>query len=222
MDELFFLFLTVAVFSLSSLLYNKKRIPLFIPVLTSTFFIGAILITLSVPYEQYFNGAHWISELLGPSIVALAYPLYTYRSLLYRNWLSILSGVFAGFFIGFFSVHAASALFSFSDLMTRSLYPKSVTTPVAMEIASATNGSPELASLFVVITGIIGAVISPVLFRLFNISSPSSRGISLGSSAHAIGTSKAAEYGEETAAYSSVAMALSCVVASVFIHLWVK
>jgi predicted murein hydrolase (TIGR00659 family) len=220
MDKLLFLIMTVAVFVFCGRLYIRYRTPLLLPVLTSTVIISVVLVSFSLDYDRYYSGARWLSELLGPAVVALAYPLYSCRVILFNNWRSILSGVLIGFLIGFLSVYVFAVLLSVNETAMISLYSKSVTTPVAMELTAAAGGSPRLASLFVMVTGILGSVLAPSVFKAAKITSEAAKGIALGSSSHAIGTSKAIEYGEEAAAYSSVSLAVSCFAASVWIPLW--
>ncbi|MFC7370643.1 LrgB family protein [Fictibacillus iocasae] len=220
MYNLLYLALTICMFTLCSRLYSRFRTPLLLPVLTSTFLIIIILVIFSVEYSDYYNGSHWLSELLGPAVVALAYPLYNNRRILLDNWKSIVYGTGFGFAIGFICLYSLSALLSVDHFVLKSMYPKSVTTPVAMEIARNAGGSPRLAALFVMVTGISGAMFAPFLFRYLRLTSPAARGIALGASSHAIGTSKAIEFGDEDAAFSSVAMAVSCLIASVWIPVW--
>ncbi len=92
--------------------------------------------------------------------------------------------------------------------------PKSITTPIAMQIASQVDGIPALAAIFVVIAGISGVIFSHYFLTFFKLDTPLGRGIGLGVSTHAIGTSKALEYGEQEASFSSVAMTLSAILGS--------
>ena len=61
----------------------------------------------------------------------------------------------------------------------------------------------------IVLTGIVGAILSNIVFRVFPIRHPIAKGLALGTSAHAIGTAKALEIGEVEGAMSSLAIVLA-------------
>ncbi|MCQ6266630.1 LrgB family protein [Fictibacillus sp. WQ 8-8] len=218
--SLIFILITVFLFIAMKKVYERWNSPFLIPVLTTTFVIIMILLLTHIPYEKYMEGGKWIEELLGPGVVALAYPLYLYRDSLKRHQVSIIVGVFTGTLVGVTTVFLFASAIGTSKKTILSMLPKSVTTPVAMEIARLTHGSPALASVFVIIAGISGAVFAPRWFNWLRLKTPLARGLGIGTSSHAIGTSKAMEFGEETAAYSSVAMGLSCIIASVLVPLF--
>ncbi|MDN4072549.1 LrgB family protein [Fictibacillus terranigra] len=215
--SLIFIVITVLLFIAMKKIYERWRSAFLIPVLTTTLFMAVILLLTHIPYEKYMEGGKWIEELLGPGVVALAYPLYLYRESLMRHLLSIIVGVFTGTLVGLITIFLFASAIGTNKRMLLSMLPKSVTTPVAMEIAQITQGSPALASVFVIIAGITGAVLAPSWFNWLKFKTPLARGLGIGTSSHAIGTSKAMEFGEETAAYSSVAMGLSCIIASVLV-----
>ena len=58
-------------------------------------------------------------------------------------------------------------------------------------------------------TGVLGAVIAPLVLKVFKINHPVAKGIGIGSAAHAIGTSKAMEIGEVEGAMSSLSIVIS-------------
>lgn len=213
--------LTIAVFWLMNRLYRRVNIPLLIPILTSTACLIALLISFHIPYQTYMIGGGWISKLLGPAVVALAYPLYKQRAILAKNLVPIVGGVGVGSIVGIMSGLLFARLFGVDRELIFSMVPKSVTTPVAMSIASELGGNPAITIVFVMIAGIGGVVIGPYILDGFRIKSTIGRGIALGSASHAIGTSKAFEYGEEVATVSSVAMTLSAISASLFAPLLV-
>ena len=88
------------------------------------------------------------------------------------------------------SVCVLCRLFGFNEHLTASLIPKSVTTPIAIEISSQLSGIPSITVAAVVITGILGAVISPLLIKMFKVKDPAAAGVSIGTCSHAVGTSK--------------------------------
>ena len=74
-----------------------------------------------------------------------------------------------------------------------SLIPKSVTTPIAVEISKAIGGIPELTACIVVVTGIYGALFGHKILKLFHIKSDVAIGLSIGASSHVMGTSSCIE-----------------------------
>lgn len=206
--------LTIIAYLFFNSLYLKYRWTLLTPVLTTTVALIVILLAFDVPYSRYMLGGQWIGALLGPAVVALAVPLYKQRELLVRNLWPVAAGVSAGAFMGILSGAFLTKLLNFSNEMVLTVLPKSLTTPVAMQLAEGLGGIPSLAAVFVMIAGFTGLIIGPRLLKLLGIDSPIGRGIGLGSSAHGLGTAKAFEYGIEDASMSSVAMTLSAVVGS--------
>ena len=207
--------LTVIAYLAMAKVYKRYSYSFLIPVLTATTLIIVILSMFQIPYESYMVGGQWISSLLGPSVVALAYPLYKQRRFLLDHLLPIGGGVLVGASSGMVSVALLAKAFGINHSLTMSLIPKSLTTPVAIEVAKGLGGNASLAVVGVMIAGIFGVIIAPTIFKLLRVHSPLGRGIALGSASHAIGTAKAAEYGEVTFSMSSVTMALCAIIGSV-------
>lgn len=206
--------LTIVLYLLARRLYVRFPYPFFAPVVTSSIVLVSILMVLKIPYEHYIKDVKVITELLGAAIVALGYPLYKQWHVIKRYFVPIISGVIVGTWFGIESGRLLAKAFKIEDLLMLSLLPKSVTTPVAMEISSMIGGIPSLAAVFVMFAGISCVIIGPLLIKLFRIHNPLEIGIGYGSAAHAIGTSKALEFGEEAAAISSVTMTLCALIAS--------
>ncbi|WP_339251644.1 LrgB family protein [Sporosarcina sp. FSL W8-0480] len=219
----FMILLTVVAYLAAVKLYKRYSFSFLIPVLTATTMIIIVLSLFQIPYDKYMVGGQWISSLLGPSVVALAYPLYRQRHFLRDHLLPILGGVLVGASSGMVSVALIAKLFRLNQNLTLFLIPKSLTTPVAIEVAKGLDGNASLTVVGVMIAGIFGAIIAPTIFKLLRIHSPLGRGIALGGASHAIGTSKAAEYGELAFSMSSVTMALCAVIGSVLgpIVVWI-
>ena len=169
-----------------------------------------------ISYKDYMIGGQWINSLLGPAVVALAYPLYKQRRVLIKYMFPIIGGVLAGLFSGMVSGLLFAELFGISRSLILSIIPKSITTPVAIQIASGIGGVPSMTVVFVMIAGFSGVILGPLLLKWIRIRSSLGKGIAFGSASHALGTSKAMEYGELTVSMSSVSMTLCAVLGSVF------
>lgn len=205
--------LNVAIYLMMSVIYRRFRFPVLIPALTATVLVVAILLYFHIPYDTYMIGGQWINQLLGPAVVALAYPLYKQRNVLVENLPAIL-GAIAGLLLGMFSGLLLAAGLGFSKLYVLSILPKSITTPVAIQISNGLGGDSSLTSVFVMIAGFTGAIGGPLIIKLFKIRSEVGIGIGLGTGSHALGTAKALEYGEQSVSMSSVAMTVCAIVGS--------
>lgn len=205
---------TVALYLMMFKLYERFHIPLLIPVLTTTVIVVTILLSFNISYDTYMIGGQWINKLLGPAVVALAYPLYKQRKVLLENLAAIMGGAFVGLLLGMFSGVILAEELGFSKLFVLSMVPKSITTPVAMQISSSLNGDASLTSIFVIIAGFVGAIAGPLIIKVFRIRSEVGIGIGFGTGSHALGTAKALEYGEQAISMSSVAMTVCAVVGS--------
>jgi predicted murein hydrolase (TIGR00659 family) len=196
--------------------YVRFSYPILIPVLTTTVFVILLLLAFHVSYDEYMIGGKWINSLLGPAVVALAYPLYKQREMLVKYSIPIIGGVFVGLFAGMISGLVFAEVFGIDRSLILSIIPKSITTPVAIQIATGLGGVPSMTVVFVMIAGFSGVILGPLLLKWIRIKSSLGKGIALGSASHALGTSKAFEYGELTVSMSSVSMTLSAVLGSVF------
>ncbi len=222
----FFIVITVLIFLLLNKLYNRFSNPFLLPILTTTIVMVSILSFFDISYDTYMIGGDWINQLLGPAVVALAFPLYKQRKVLMNHIYVILGGVFFGATAGMFSGFLFGKLAGVTDELAVSILPKSLTTPVAVQISEELGGIPALTAVFVMIAGLTGAILGPLILKLFKIKNPVSKGIAMGSASHAIGTSKAFEFGELTFSMSSVSMTLSAIFGSVlgpiFMHLFMR
>lgn len=210
----FFIALTFAAYFLLNLLYIRFHYSFLMPALTATFIIVLFLLASGISYDTYMIGGEWIDRLLGPAVVSLAIPLYKQRKLVLDNVVPVLAGIFVGVVTGMSTGIALAKAFDFSQLLILSVLPKSITTPVAMEVSEQLGGIPSLAAVFVMIAGFTGIILGPAFLRLLRIESAIGIGMGLGASAHGIGTAKALEYGPREASISSVAMSLSAVLGS--------
>lgn len=209
------IFSTVVVYLVTRWFNKKLPHPFTLPILLSTILLAVGLLILRIPYETYYIGGQWIEKLLGPAVVALAYPLYLQRKMIKRFTIPIIVGVSIGSFVGVISGLAIGKLLNLDLEVILSILPKSVTTPVAMDIAKTVGGSPPLTAIFVMVAGISGAVMGHTLFRWFGINHSVTKGLAMGSASHAIGTARSLQESQQEAAASTIAMTLSAVIVSI-------
>jgi len=203
---------TIAVYALSRGIYSKFQWSLLNPILLAIILLIAMLLLVKIDYEFYNEGGKWITYLLGPIVVFLAIPLYKQVDKIRANFIPIMGGVMAGIITSVVSVIALCRLFGLDETYIASLYAKSITTPLAIEVTKLTGGIESLTIVAVIITGIVGASIAPMVIKVGRIKSDIAKGIGIGTAAHGIGTSKAIEIGPEAAGASGLAMGLTGVI----------
>ena len=192
------------------------------PVALSIALLVAILWFTDTPYATYFDGAQFVHFLLGPATVALAVPLYANLARLKRELLPIIGALVAGAFTAAVSAMVIGWLAGASRATVISLAPKSVTTPIAMGLAEKLGGLPSLTAVFVVLTGIIGAVLARSVLDVLRVDDDAVRGIAIGVAAHGIGTARAFQVSATMGAFAGLAMGLSGVVTTLLLPLVVR
>ena len=220
-SPLFYLFITIGIYTLFAFLQHKFKSPLLNPLLWSiVFIIGYVLlvvflingnidqINITEQVNKYEDSVFIFDILLAPVTVALAVPLYLNRHVLKENWLPVLIATFVGTLTSIGSVVGLSFLLGLNKDIMFSLFPRGVTTAIAKEIG-AILGVSEYVSITVTVvclTGVVGAVLGPLLIKVFGRKDDIAIGLALGSSSHAIGTSKAFDYSEKAGAIATVSI----------------
>jgi len=192
---------------------KKGRFSIFNPLLIAIIILIIFLEKFHITYKDYNNGGQIISFFLFPATVALALPMYKKFDLFKQNAVPILIGIFSGAITGFICVVFLSKFFGLTGLLTESLIPKSITTPIGIALSKQLGGLSSITVVAIIMTGIIGSVIGPLLYKVFKIKDKVALGIAMGASSHALGTARAMEIGEIEGAMSGLTMAISGVVA---------
>lgn len=221
---LFGLTATIALYVLAQAAYVRlQQAPWANPVLWTVVAIAAFLLITGVPYPTYFSGAQFIHFLLGPAVVALAWPLWQRRAELRARWAPLLLAALIGGAAAAGSAWLLGQALRLPNDVVLSLTTKSVTAPVAMGVAEKIGGIPALAAVFAVLTGIIGALSGKYLFDLLRISTTPAgwmaRGFALGTASHGLGAARALQVNADAGAYAGLAMGLQVVLASLLIPL---
>ena len=184
--------LTLAVFVLASRIYQKLNVnPLFNPVLLSVIAIVMILKATDTNYDTYFEGAQFVHFLLGPATVALAVPLYRQFDRVRKSAVAILVSLLCGSITSALTAVSIAWFLGAQTVSIVSLAPKSVTAPVAMGISEYLGGLPSLTAVIVILTGIIGAMLGPMVLNWLKIRDWAARGLAIGTASHGIGTARA-------------------------------
>ena len=207
--HLFGILLTVTCFYGIAYLRNKLHQSWMNPLLLSVIFIILLLVCIRIPYENYMKGGRVIHAFLGPVTVVFALPLFRQRKLLIEHRYSIIGGICSGVISAVISVVLLCRLLGLDELLEKSLVPHSVTTPIGISLSTLLGATEGVTVLSIMITGILGAAIAPGIYKVLKIVHPVAKGIGLGTSSHALGTTKALEMGETEGAMSSLAIGVS-------------
>lgn len=183
--------------------------PLANSVLITAALVIAVLLVTGTSYPTYYSGAQFVSLLLGPATVSLAVPLFQNLALVKRSLLPIVVALVAGSLTAIGSAVGIAALFGAPGEVLASIAPKSVSAPIAMELASNLGGLPSLAAVLVILTGITGAIIVTPLMNLLGITNFAARGFAVGVASHGIGTARALQVNQTAGAFSGIGMALN-------------
>jgi predicted murein hydrolase (TIGR00659 family) len=175
--------------------------------LTPILIIGAVL-ALHVSYREYYHSTGWLVLLLGPATVAFAVPIYEQRALIRRHWAILVAGMLAGTATAILTGWAFATWLGIDGTLRLSLLPRSISTPFAMDMSRDIGGTADLTAIFVIVTGLLGSLLGPLMTRLLPLRSPLSRGAMLGVAAHAAGTAKAHEIGAEEGSVAGLLMVL--------------
>lgn len=212
--------LSLAAYEIGLLMKKKFKLAILNPLLIGTICVIAFLLIFRIDYEEYNEGAKYISYLLTPATVCLAVPLYEQLSLLKKNFMAVAVGILSGVLASLVSVLALAKLFDLNHQQYVTLLPKSITTAIGMGVSEELGGLVTITVAVIVITGILGNVIAEFICKIFKIHEPIAKGLALGTASHAIGTAKAMEMGQIEGAMSSLAIAvaglLTVIGASVF------
>ncbi len=220
-SPLFGIVLTLGVFRIAEIVYRRSRFVLLNPVFVSICVIIALLRVTRIDYADYARGGDLILFLLGPSVVALALPLWQRRRQILERKLPILIGICAGALASILSAAGTAWVLGGSSQVVLSMVPKSVTTPIAIGICAKIGGIVPLTAALVVLTGCLGAICGPEFCRLIGIRSSTSLGLAIGTSSHGIGTARILDEDRLAGAVSGLAIGLNGLATAILVpFLW--
>ncbi|NWA05313.1 LrgB family protein [Pseudomonas gingeri] len=207
--SLFWLALTLAAYGLSRWSYRRTGRYLLSPLILVPIILLAVAVPLNTAYAEYSRDTHWLMLVLGPATVAFAVPIWQQRRLLARHWPALLLGMLAGSVASIASSYGLARALSLDSTLTLSLVPRSITTPFAMPVARDLGGVPELTAVFVMVTGVFGAMLGGILLKWLPLRSSLARGALFGVGAHGAGVSRAREVGGEEGTVAGLVMVLT-------------
>lgn len=219
-DSMFFgMFLTILMYQLGAKLQKKWPLPIFNPLLISMLAIIGILLVTGIPYETYEQGASLLTNMLTPLTVCLAVPLYRQFQILKKNVAAVLISIMCGCLAHVATILVLAKTLGVSELLRNSLLGKSVTTAIALGVTEEMQGIGGITIIGVVLAGVMGAVLGPILLKAVGVKNPVAVGLSIGCASHALGTTKALELGEVEGAMSSLAIVVTGVLTVILVPL---
>lgn len=208
--------LTFVIFFLAQQLQRLTGFLFLHPILVSILALIAFCKTLGISYTTYHEAGKYIDFLLKPAVVALGVPLYLQLKSIKKQLLPLLLSQLAGCVVGIVSVVIVAKLLGASPAVICSLASKSVTTPIAMEVTKTLGGIPALTAAVVVCTGLLGAILGFQIATFCRIKSPIARGLSLGTAAHAVGTSAAMDISLRYGSFASLGLTINGILTALF------
>ena len=208
-NKFFLLAITFGFFFFSKLLQKKTGWVVLNPLLLAIALLICFLKFTGVSYETYNEAGSLVEFWLKPAVVALGVPLYLQLRMIKKQLMPILVSQLVGCIVGLVSVTIIAKLMGASPAVIMSLAPKSVTTPIAMEVSKAAGGIPSLTAAVVVVVGLFGAICGFKILQVGHVGSPIAQGLSMGTASHAVGTSRAMEVSGKYGAYASLGLTLN-------------
>ncbi|WP_456705392.1 MULTISPECIES: LrgB family protein [unclassified Bradyrhizobium] len=193
--------------------------PVLNPTLIAIILISLGLETTHIPYETYLRGADVIQFMLAPAVVLLAVPLFRQRAIIRASARLIAVGLAVGLPVGVLSAVGIAWMFGADSQTILSLAPKSVTAGIAVGISEQIGGLQTLTVVLVIMTGITGAILGPIIARIARIDDPRVVGLTMGIASHGIGTARALQINEVAGAFSGLGMGLNGVLTAILLPL---
>ena len=208
--------LSLVAYGIGIALKKKLKHAIWNPLLIAIFLTIGVLVALDIEYETYNASARYISFLLTPATICLAIPLYEQIHLLKDNWKAIIFGITSGVITSLTTIFVFALTFRLSYAEYVTFLPKSITTAIGIGVSEELGGYTSITAAVIIITGVIGNIMAEGILKLFKITHPIAKRIAIGTSSHAIGTTKAMEIGEVEGAMSSLSIVVAGIITVLF------
>lgn len=205
-------FISLAAYFLGSWIKKKTRLEWLNPLLFAIVLVILFLKLTGIDFEEYRKGADMLQYFLTPATICLAVPLYRQWKLLKDNAGAILLSICVGSITSMAGVYFITRLTGMDHTFYVSMLPKSITTAIGISVSEELGGIIAITAAVIIVTGILGSMMANLVFSICNISDPVAQGVALGTSAHAIGTSKALRMGEVQGAMSSLSIVVAGII----------
>ncbi len=178
-NKFFLLAITFGFYFLSKVIQKKTGWLVLNPILLAIALLICFLRCTDISYETYSEAGSLVEFWLKPAVVALGVPLYLQLKMIRKQLLPILISQLAGCIVGLVAVTIIAKLMGATPEVIMSLAPKSVTTPIAMEVSDSVGGIPSLTAAVVIVVGLFVSfkfsnkvIFYQVLLRLFPVCFP--------------------------------------------------
>ena len=209
--------LTLVCFAAAEAMQRKWKQPLLNPILVAAAMVMGMLQLLKIPNAVYQEGCRILTWLLTPATICLSISFYQQFQKLKKHLAAIAAGVIAGSMASIAAVWGMCKAFRLDSAVTASLLPKSVTTAIGAAISSEIGGIAAITTAVIVITGVLGNILGPVLSKWFRFDDEITKGVAFGTASHVVGTSKAAQIGQLCGAVSSLSLVLAGIVTCILL-----
>ena len=213
---LFGVIISLVAFEIGMFIFKKTKLAIFNPLLIATIIVMGFLHFTGVEVKNYMLGANFVVFFLAPATVVLAVPLFQKIDLLKKYFIPIIGGgIIGAIIVAFLNTVAFLIPASLSNIAREILSPAAamminpVTTPIGIEVSRMLGGIPSITVFAIIITGITGNVAAPFIYSVFRVKHPVAKGLGLGISSHAVGTSRAIEMGEIEGAMSALSIVIA-------------
>ena len=208
-NPLFGVIISLIAFEIGKFIFNKTKLAIFNPLLIATIIVMGFLNIFHITVVDYMLGGNLIVFFLAPATVVLAIPLFQQIDLLKKHFIPIIGGGIVGAVVAILSVIILGKLLGIDHQLLVSFMPKSITTPIGIELSKMLGGIPSITVFAIIITGITGNVTAPFIYSIFRIKNTIAKGLGLGISSHAVGTSRAIEMGKVEGAMSALSIVIA-------------
>ena len=188
-------------------------------VITAMVLVVVFLFLVQWDYKNYYSVAKPIFDsLLGYVTVLLAIPLAAmdFKGLPVKRLIII---VIIASVVGALLPMGLAYLFALSHDTMLAFATRSVTTPIGLSVASLIKAPLAMANLIIIVSGLIGATLAPLLFR--NVHDDRAKGLALGLAAHAFGTVEAWQISHTAGRYAAFGLALNGLLTAVWVPLFI-
>lgn len=218
----FYTFLTIFGFWLALQISKRWKSIIFNSFILTVLILVVILVAGKIPYDDYMKGNAPINQLLSLSIVALTLPLYEQLRQIAKQWRIILSIVVLASIFSMFTGAILALILGATPGMVATVLPKSITTPIAMEVSAHLGGIPAVTAVGVVLAGLQGSIFGYLILQKIGLRHQEAIGLSVGSISHALGTVSCMEINLKAGSYSSISLVLCGIISSILAPLVFK
>ena len=220
-SSFFAILLTLSAFEIARVLQRRLKLRVLNPIAIGAILVGAVLLATGISVVDYQRSCASLKFLLTPATSCISISLYEQTGKLKKHLPIIFISVVSGSVASLLSIRFTAALFQLNETLTISLLPKNITTAIGMALSQEAGGIPALTTAVIVLTGVLGNMLGPVLCKLFRLTHPIAQGVALGTSAHAVGTSRASEMSALAGAASSMSLTVAGLVTAILFSFFV-